>query len=186
MRTAAWILLLAWSTAEADDATSGLTVRAPRRWEAPPQPLLHLDVILPVNAEGVGATTGREAHVLELGPRARMVAEGEWWKSTLTPHRFGPDDFDDVAHGWRAAYELSYDLGPFRLGASVGLGHVDSRFERGTYRIIEVSAYRTFRLSRWMLAWVSLGVGHQQWSGVPPPGESSGTKVGLRIGTTFR
>ncbi len=185
MRTSAWLLLLACGTAEAEEAAPGVTVRAPRRWQEP-GPLLHLDFILPANTEGLGATTEREAYVLELGSSARLAVQGEWWKSTLSPQALQPDDLDDVSRGWRASYELSYDLGPFRLGGSMTLGHVDGRFERGTYRAVGVSASRTLRLSRWMLAWISLGVGRQQWLGAPPPGEANRTTVMLRIGTTFR
>jgi hypothetical protein len=184
VRAPSWILLLACSSAYADE-TSGITANARHRWEHQQEPLLHLDEILPVNAEGVGARTERETHVLDLGPRARMALESEWWKSTLTPQLFGPD-VDDIARGWHATYELSYDLGWFRLGANLSVGEVDTRYERGMYQILGVSAYRTFRISRWMLAWISVGVWRQQWFGAPPPGESNSTTVGLSLGATFR
>jgi hypothetical protein len=185
VRVSVLVLLLACDPAAADDGTPSVTERTSLSRE-PTGPLLHLDFVLPVKAESVGATTRRESYVLELGSRARLVADGTWWSSPLAPQPLGPDDTEDVARGWRAAYELSYDLGPFRLGATMALGRVDSRFERGTYRVVGVSASRTLRLSRWMLAWISLGVGRQQWFGAPPPGESDSTTVMLSIGTTFR
>src|SRR5689334_6113958 len=56
---------------------------------------------------------------LELGPRARMVAQGSWWKTGRSPSMFA----DDLPlGGWQAAGELSYDLGPFRVGVNASLG----------------------------------------------------------------
>ena len=74
MRASGWILLLACGSAVADEEPPGVTARAPRRWTEP-GPLLHLDHVLPVKSEGVGATREREGHVLELGPRARLAIE---------------------------------------------------------------------------------------------------------------
>lgn len=179
------VVLLACTTARADEATpEELGVSTPLRLHPQDEPLLHLDPIPPLATEGVGGQTAREAHVLDLGPNARLVGEGEWWKASLSPITFGPD-IDDMARGWRAGYALSYDLGLFKVGASVQYGHVDSRYERGTYRVVGIAAYRTFRLSRWMLAWIALSAGHQEWLGVPPPGESNSSSVMLSVGTTF-
>lgn len=185
MRSSGWLVLLTCSTARADDELPELGMRTPVRWEQQHEPVLHLDPIPPPATEGLGGETDRATSVIELGPRARLVGEGERWKSSLTPQAFGPE-IDDLSRGWRASYELSYDLGLFRVGASIGAGHVDSRFERGTYRVVSLAAYRTFRLSRWMLAWISLGIGHQDWFGNPPPGEANATTATLSIGTTFR
>ena len=147
------------------------------------EPILHVELIPALATEGLGGTTERATHVIDLGANVRLVGESEWWKASLTPGQ----ENDAVSRGWRASYELSYDLGLFRIGASVGMGHVDSRFERGTYRVVGISASRTFRLSRWMLAWISLGVGQQKWfGGTPPPAEADATTATLSIGTTFR
>ncbi len=190
MRPLAWLVLLACSPAVVgadgtDDARPVITVHAPQRWKEQEGPLLHLDYVPPSGVEGIGGTLQHETTVIDVTRRLRIVGDGSWWKASLSPQPLG-SEIDELAQGWRASYELSYDLGPFRIGASVAAGHVDSRYERGTYRIVGVSAYRTVRLSRWMLAWISLGVGRQQWFGQPPPGESNATFVGLTLGTTFR
>jgi hypothetical protein len=185
VRRLAWVGLLACSTAYADD---GITVRMRTRAEAEPEPLLHLDYNLPVNTEGLGGAKDREQTVIDIGNRARIVMGGEWWKSSLTPYTVGGSDLraDDIAHGWRSGLELSYDLGLFRVGANAALGHVDSRYERGSYRVLGVSISRTLRLSRWMRGWISLGIGRTEWYGEPPKGEDNGTTGTLSIGTTFR
>lgn len=187
MRAPAWIVVLACGRAMADEGEPSITVRAPRRWQAPQGPLLHLDHVPPLNVEGLGAMREREAVVLELGDHIRMAGEGEWWQSTLSPQPLGPTDFDDVARGWRAGYRLSVDLGPFLVAGTVAMGHVDSRFGSGTYHTQGVAIYRRVRLTRWMRAWISLGVSQRTWVGdTPPPGEEDDITIGLTIGTTFR
>ena len=107
--------------------------------------------------------------------------------SALPDSMFGPSDDVNTSRGWRAATQLTYDLGPFKLGASVAVNHVDSRFERGTYAFVGVSLYRTFRLSRWNIGWIALTLGRQQWFGaMPPNGEANATTASLNIGMTFR
>lgn len=172
--------------ADVADVDDDAAVTGSRERWASPEPQLHLDFVPPVNAEGPGASARHRTGVWDLGPRARLAVQGDWWKAPLTPQVPGPDDFDDLTLGWQAATELSYDLGPFRIGANLAVGHVDGRFERGTYQIVGVAIFRTFELSRWMHAWISLGVGRQQWVGSPPPGEADATVIGLSIGTTFR
>jgi hypothetical protein len=167
-------------TLTGDDGTS-ITARGRLLLGDRDQPLLHLDDVPRVDAEA-GATTDHQTYVLDLGHGALMAAKGTWWTSTPT----SPLGFDAPAHGWRAAYELSYDLGLFRIGATAEAGHVDTRWERGSYRVVGLSAYRTFRLSPWMLAWISLGVEAQQWVDPPPPGEANHTTIKLSVGTTFR
>lgn len=185
MRSCGVLVLLACSPAFADEGASDLGVHTPLRWEHPDEPVLHLDPIPPLATEGLGAKTARTTQVLQLGPHARLVGEGESWTASLSPMPPGPE-IDDVSRGWRAGYSLSYDLGPFSVGAAVDYGHVDSGYERGTYRYVGLSIYRTFRLSRWMLAWIALSAGRQTWLGVPPPGEHDTSSLSLTIGTTFR
>ncbi|HEY5947901.1 MAG TPA: hypothetical protein VIV40_20515 [Kofleriaceae bacterium] len=185
MRPLAWIVVLAGGIAYADDA---ITVHARVRSEEQTEPLLHLDYSLPVVSEGLGGAKDGEQTVIDIGPRARIAMGSEWWKSSLAPIPLGAADLgaDDMSRGWLAAYELSYNLGPFRLGANMGMGRVDSRYERGSYRVMGVSVSRQFRLSRWVLAWISLGIGQQTWQGQPPPGEANNTTAMLRFGFTFR
>jgi len=203
MRRASLILLLAHGAAHADDHTgdrdpppdvsgvAGNLLRAAR--EAPGKPWLHLDLgqgdvealagqhvddLWLTNAEPL-SSSARETHVLELGHGARLSSDATSWTSTQS-------GFEGVARGWRAKQELSYDIGALRIAVNAGAGQVDSRLAGGSYRFAGISATRTFRLSRWMLAWISLGAGFQQWTGRPPPGESNGSSLKLTIGTTFR
>lgn len=170
---------------DSDSETAGIRMRTERHTTGDP-PLLHLDTDLGVASMAPGAQTDSDTTTLEFGRRTRIVAEGEWWKSSLAPKLFGPD-IDEVSHGFRGGLELSYDLGPFSLGGNVAYGHVDSRYQRGTYRTTGITAFRTFRLSRWMLGWISLGLGKQEWLGTkPPPGEANQNTIMLSIGTTFR
>jgi hypothetical protein len=185
VRRLAWVGLLASSTALADE---GITVRMRTRGEVDREPLLHLEYNLPLDTEGLGGAKDSAHTVIDVGNRARIVMGGDWWKSSLTPYAVGASELgaDDIARGWRGGLELSYDLGPFRVGANAVLGHVDSQYERGSYRLLGVSISRTFRLSRWMRGWISLGIGQQQWYGKPPNGEANNTTATLSIGTTFR
>jgi hypothetical protein len=174
---------------EADDAagnSSRLTVRAARRWQDG-GPLLHLDPATPTATEGIGAEAHSAATVVELG-RLRLATGGQWWQSGLAmdPGGLRGDHDAATAHGWRAAAELSYDLGLVRLGVSGAVGEVDGRLERRRYRDVAVSISRTFQLSRWMHGWISLSLGHRAWNGRPLYGESDATTLLLSIGTTFR
>jgi hypothetical protein len=173
-------------TDEAAGNSSRLTVRAARRWQDG-GPLLHLDPGTPTAAEGVAAEAHSEERVVELG-RLRLATGGRWWQSGLAidPGRLRGDHDPATARGWRAAAELSYDLGPVRIGVTGAIGEVDGRLERGRYRDVAVSISRTFRLSRWMHGWISLSLGHRSWNARPLYGEPDGTTLLLGAGTTFR
>lgn len=151
-------------------------------------PLLHLDTALGVNAEGIGADVQEQISAIAIG-RLRAVAGGRWWQAGLSPALPGPagtHELDVVAHGWRLAGELSYDLGVVRIGASYAASRVESRSESGSYTDVAVSASRTFQLSRGMLGWISLGAGVRRWTGRPPPGEANGTSVLLSVGGSWK
>jgi hypothetical protein len=182
MRRAAWLVVIACGPAHADEDAPSVTLRARPSWERTDGPLLQLDDKL----LGTGATRHREVTLIRLGSRAQLLAEGQWWSGTRSPDALASHELEDVERGWRTGFELSYDLGPFRVGASAALGHTDGRFGRGTYQFAGVSIHRTFRLSRWMRAWISLGAGRRQWLGTPPQNESNDSTIGLTIGTTFR
>jgi hypothetical protein len=117
--------------------------------------------------------------LLDLGPRARLVAEGKWWQTGLAPSMFAEDL---RLHGWRASAELSYDLGPFRVGVNASMERVGD----SSHRMVGLFAFRTFRLSRWMHAWIVFGVSFEQWAGTGPNAGKQGLNVGLSLGTTFR
>src|SRR6185312_11046712 len=87
---------------------------------------------------------------LAIGPRARFAAEGTTWQAGLSP-----DDAIDVHdRGFRGAAELTYDLGWFSLGANVSL----TNDLTGSHRTAGLFAYKKFKLSRWMHAWIALGL----------------------------
>ena len=175
MRTWVWSMLLASSVASADDTA----LHARHLGEAATEPRLHLDgtALDPSNAEG--GLMDRRATMLTLGPRARLSAEGQWWQTGLAPSMFTEDL---RLHGWRASTELSYDLGPFRIGVNASM----ERDRDSTHRMVGLFAYRSFRLSHWMHAWIVLGVAFEQWASADQPGTKQGLNVGLALGTTFR
>jgi hypothetical protein len=168
------VLLLGSSAAFADETT----IRMRGLGEHQAEPLLHLDATMldPTNAEG-GIVDSRSI-LIALGPRARFAAEGKWWQTGLAPSMLAADL--DI-HGWRAGAELSYDLGPFRVGINASM----TRAGDTSHRMVGLFAYRTFRLSRWMHAWIVLGVALEQWRDASP-GTRQGVAVGLSLGTTFR
>jgi hypothetical protein len=150
-----------------------------------PGPRLELDPVLPPLLQGLGATEEADRAELRIGADTRVLLEGVRWihdDAAALPH------VDLPARGWRAAVRLSHDLGFARVEAGASLNEVDSRFGSGRYVDLGLSIRRTFRLSRWMTAWISLGVGRRRWlgAGQPPAGESDATEVMLRVGTTFR
>lgn len=185
MRAFAYLLILATHIASADEPS--LVVRVPERWQDG-GPMLHLEER--AIAEGLGGAKQGETSIFQIGPGARVVMSGEWWTNDSwaegKPHA-SSGELDVGARGWRARFELGADVGPFWLGVHVAAGRVDGRFEQGTYRDIGVSLLKRFRLSRWMLAWIGLTIGHRQWLGdAPPPGEQNGPSLMLTVGTTFR
>src|SRR5690348_4301589 len=116
MRTWVWLAVLVSGVASADpapgdtahadtepDDTSGTTsIRVRRLTELPPEGFLHLDALRPTAALGAGGIVDGRAIAIDLGPRARLSAEGTWWQTGLSPSVFAEDLRD---HGWRTAAE---------------------------------------------------------------------------------
>jgi len=160
-----------------DDEPPGVHVRV--HDEHGDEPLLHLDPTLFDSARAEGGLVDGNAATLSLGPHARLSAEATWWQTGLAPSMFA----DDLPiHGWRAAAELSYDLGPFRVGVNASLGRNGDL----SHRMVGLFAFRTFKLSRWMTAWIALGLAWEQWDTPALARPRQGATIGLTLGTTFR
>lgn len=179
MRTWVGAILLASSASVAAADNTSVRVNVRRLVDAPAEPWLHLDAAMPDLVDAAGGLQDGRAVLLELGPRVRLAAEGTWWQTGLSPSLFA-EDLD--VHGWRASAELSYDLGWARVGANASIGHLGD----GGHRMAGLFAYRTFRLSRWMRAWIMLGASFEQWNVAGSPSPKRGTSVGFTLGTTFR
>ncbi len=170
VRTWLGSMLLVSSVASADDGP--LRLRERDRSE----PLLHLDATVLDPSLATGGSVDGRAMLLDIG-RVRWAAEGTWWQGGLAPNIFATE-----VSGWRAAGEVSYDVGPFRVGVNASL----TRDGNGSHRTLGLFAYRTFRLSQWMHAWILLGIAFEQWRGDGLAGAPQGVTAGLSIGTTFR
>jgi len=172
MRWGCMLIVVVSTLAHADDTTS---IRVRRLESTQGEPLLHLT---PLAADAEGGLVDSEATVLEIGPRARFAAEGTWWQSGLAPSMLSTDLEN---HGWRAAAELSYDLGPFSVGVNASL----TRDGDSSHRAVGLFAFRKFRFSRWTQLWIVLGVSYEQFQ-FANGGSQNGANVGLTIGGTFR
>jgi len=161
------------------DTTSTTSIRVRRLTELPPEGFLHLDDLRPIPALGAGGIVDGRAITIDLGPRAQLAAEGTWWQTGVSPSMFTEDLRD---HGWRAAAELSYDLGPFRVGVNAAI----DQGIYGSHRMVGLFAYRTFHLSRWMHAWIALGLTFEEWTSPAASAPQQGVTAGLSLGTTFR
>lgn len=172
--------MLVAPAARADDA---LTTRARLDAEAHAH-VLELDPELQPRLEGLGAVEQSTRTTLPLDVHTvAMLTLAEWANEDTADHPL----IDVPAAGWRAGFRLARDLGFATVELHGELDHVESRYGRGTYRDVGISIGRTFRLSRWMTAWISLGLAHRHWLDQAPAGEPSDeTTVMLTIGTTFR
>lgn len=146
-------------------------------------PLLELDPVFdPIarpNMEGLGTAETRHSSHYQLLGFDILVDGVERVNEVDTPHR-----------GYRAGLRLSRDLGPFRLTAGYFRENTQSRFLEGTsrnYTERAIAITKTFKLSRWNTAWISLSLASRKWDGErPPEGEQDSTQLMLSIGTTFK
>jgi hypothetical protein len=176
VRICVWVLVIA-AAMPAASADDGIGIRVRHLGDSSGEPWLHLDPTIVDRAHAEGGLLDGRAVQLDLGPRARIAAEGTWWQTGLAPSMFA----DDLRlHGWRASGEVSYDLGPFRVGINASM----SRTEDSSHRMVGLFAYRTFQLSRWMRAWIVLGLAFETWSYGTTTRQ--GLSAGLTLGTTFR
>lgn len=69
------------------------------------------------------------------------------------------------------------------VGVNASLARTGDR----SHRMVGLFAYRTLRLSRWMHAWIALGVAYEQWDLADPrAARQQGMTAGVSVGTTFR
>ena len=170
MRLAVCVLCVA-ASAHADD---GLSLHAePHDAEPPPQ--LTLDPMLESRFETLHADEDSAAARIPLGKHLSAQLETTAWSNS-----------DIAERGWRSAAGITLDRGNWHLTALASWNGVDGRFGSGRYTDVGVSLARTFRMSRWMTAWIALSIGQRRWSDNPPVGERNGTVLMLSIGTTFR
>jgi hypothetical protein len=146
-------------------------------------PWLTLDPVLTSQLEGLGAAEHTERVERPLGPHATLVLETSQWENDDKEMRAG---IDLPGRGWRAAVRLAYDLGPVTLGASAAFAQIDNQLGHASHIDLGVSLFRTLRLSRWMTAWISLGLGHRRWLERGAIGTPDATEWMLTVGTTFR
>ncbi len=163
------------SPARADDLQLDKIVARHER-DAETEPYLELDPVFRPNAEGLGTLETKHQKQYEL-LGARIVIDG-------VEHT---NEVDVPTRGWRAGLRISRDVGPVTVTAGMSVENVQSRYTRGTYREMGIAITKTFKLSRWNTAWISLSVGRRTWYGdQPPPGEQDATQVMLSVGTTFK
>lgn len=168
MRLAGCLLLVA-AVAHADD---GLEVRTHAAESAP---ILVLDPNLAERFETLHAVEDTAHAVVPVGHGVDAILDSDAWAND-----------DVVEHGWRAAAGFTRDFGFARLTAGASYNAMNGRFGDGSYVDFTVALTRTFKLSRWMTAWISLSLGLRSWTSTPPLGQKNGGALMLSVGTTFR
>jgi len=151
-------------------------------------PLLTIDPTLATQLEGLGAMEDAERTVIRLDPRTVLTLEGSWWSNTDDDDNLLPA-IDVPGRGWRAGGQLSRELGWATLEVSGLFSQADLQYgalESARHVDLGIGLVRRFQLSRWMRAWIRLGVSQRIWLGDSPTGEASSTTIGISIGTTFR
>jgi hypothetical protein len=162
-------LLLLPALAHADD---GLGIRVETREQAP---ILVLDPTLESRFETHGADEQHDHAVIPVGHGVDAILDQMSWA-----------DQDIMQNGWRSAAGLTRDFGFARLTAMGSYNGIDGRLGDGRYVDLTVALTKTFHLSHWMTAFISLSLSVRQWTGTPPPGERNGATGMLSVGTTFR
>lgn len=180
-----WVGLLVFGAAAAARADDGVTtVRERGLFDPTEEPLLELDPTWRPNATlDAPETTARVTYTL--GANTAVSFEASQWSLGTGDPTLGPPE-NTTGDGWGAAVRLVRKLGPLRVGAYASYQVLDTWYLRGTYVDLGLSIGHTFRLSRWMNAWIALGVGRRTWQGQSPAGEADATNFMLTIGTTFR
>jgi hypothetical protein len=164
VRPAIIVAILWASTSHADDA---LTLRAHGE---DAEPLLHVDPMFAPMLETPFAAVQSTSTRFDLGRATSAVLASERWIDTTTD-----------ARGFTAGLHVSHNFGFATLIAFGSAGQVESRFGSGSYLDIGLALAKTLRLSRWTIAWLSLGLEYHAGMGQP-----GGTALMARVGFTFR
>jgi hypothetical protein len=174
------LVLLVAAPAHADDALSA------RAHAEQTTPLLVFDPLPPPALHGATAIEAHDDTTYQFDARTSLALAGTHWSASEMLDHPEHTAFDLPARGWGASARLRRTIGSFVLEAGGAYDHVDSRYGSGSYVDLGLALTRYFHLSRWMTAWISIGIGNRIWLGQPPAGESNATQVRLSIGTTFR
>ena len=177
------MVLGAAATARADDGVTAVRERG--LLDPSTEPLLELDRTWRPNATLDAPETTTRAS-LRLGANTVATFEASQWSLASTDPSLGPPPENTTGDGWGAAVRLVRKLGPLWVGGYASYQALDTWDLRGTYVDLGLSIGYTVRLSRWMNAWIALGIERRIWQGPPPPGEANATSFMLTIGTTFR
>ncbi len=187
MRIAPLLLLVASAgVARADDETS-IRVTSELMTERD-GPWLELDPQLPTKLESFDTERDGKSMTIELGKRAKLSLDGEWWSSgprMLSGGRIA--DRDVRGNGWTAGARASYDLGPVELEVGISESSIDTPYGSGRYRDYTVALTRRFHWTKNIPGWVSLSIGRRVWNKEKPPpvGEEDATTLMLSVGGSF-
>jgi len=172
MRAAIALVVASLATAHADDTTS---IREVSVLHPGDEPLLQLDPVWRPNL-ALDAPLDTQRVVYALGERTVIALERENWSY----------DNGMTGDGAGGTFRLSHDFGPVRIGAYASYQALSTRAVSGSYVDLGLSVGRTFKLSRWMTAWIALSVSQRYWLDEPPEYEENATTFMLSVGTTFR
>ena len=170
--------------ARADDPDQAETPHVEKAADGKPRDVPDLELVLWPQARGLGGVEQGEPWAIELGDDTRIDLTGLWW-ANADDTQPGQVVLDSEARGWTAGAQLTRDLGFAHLTLHGSAGQVDNELGRGRYAEAGVSLRKTFRLSRTMTGWISLGIGHRAWSKHSNLNEPDVTEVMLSIGTTW-
>jgi len=151
-------------------------------------PWLELDPILATRLESFDAERDSKATTIEVGSRAKLTLDGEWWSAG--PRMLGNGriaDRDVWGNGWTAGVRGSYDLGPLELGAGASVSQIDTPYGSGRYRDLSVSVTHRFHWSKHVPGWITLSLTRRTWATdqPPPDGEEDSTTLMLSVGGSF-
>ncbi len=154
-----------------DDAAAEAAPPADSAWNEP---------VWRSQLEAFGAPEQVTGSRFGLGPNGFVELAGRLWSNEDDPDPMRPP-MDLPGRGGTVTVRAGYDFGRLHLGASASLSEIDTALGAGRYA--DYGASLTLEL--WGTAGISVGVGHRQWIGEPPLGESDATQVMFSFGMSF-